>query len=762
MAKERLGEIFVKAGLIDEHKLKIVLEENLKKPKESIGDTLLRLKFVTERDVARALSFQLSVPYIDLTTAVVELNAVKWIPLKHAKKSLVFPVCIEKGYLILAMKDPLDLDAINMANFASGYNIKPYIATETDIKYAIKQYYSQEENIDDILENVERIGGIEFIRDEIPDEKTALDLKKEGDSAPIIKLVNSIILSGVSAGASDIHIEPQEKEVLVRNRVDGILAEVMRTPKWLQSSLISRIKIMSSMDIAERRVPQDGTIKMKIEDKMIDLRISTLPTQYGEKVVIRILETGKNILSPGELGMLPDELGKILNLINLPQGVILVCGPTGSGKTTTLYTLISEIAQKKLNIVTIEDPIEYRIGGVNQVQVFTKAGLTFANTLRSILRQDPDVIFVGEIRDNETAEISMRASMTGHLVLSTIHTNDAISTITRLKDLDIEAYLVGSSLSGILAQRLVRKICKECREEYTSSPAVLKKIETKLSKKVSFLFYHGKGCKSCNQTGYKGRIGVYEILEVTSDIRELISKDAPEGKIREAAKMAGMKTMFDDALEKARQGITTLEELERVLFTTEEPEASDKWKCSNCQKPVEPEWQVCPYCRHELNVPGPVEIIKITQPSEIIQEEAILGLGEKNSTLKKVKILLVNEDKTEDKTMDQGLTFFLRNQQFIVATAVDRKDAVKKIFTDKPHLIIVDIKMPEMAGLELIKRLRNDITTAFIPVIVLSQGREIQDRLKGFEIGADDYLPKPFSMEELLLRVKAVLKKVYG
>ena len=758
MAKERLGEIFVKSGLIDEHKLKIALEENLKKPKEYIGDTLLRLKFITEKDVARALSFQLSVPYIDLTTAVVEPNAIKSIPLKHAQKSLVFPVCIENGYLILAMKDPLDLDAINMANFASGYNIKPYITTEADIRYAIKQYYFKEENIDDILKNVDRIEGIEFIRDEIPDEKTILDLKKESESAPIIRLVNSIILSGISAGASDIHIEPQEKEVLVRSRVDGVLAEVMRTPKWLQASLVSRIKIMASMDIAERRVPQDGTIKMKMEGKMVDLRISTLPTQYGEKVVIRILETGKNILSPEELGMLPEELGKILNLINLPQGVILVCGPTGSGKTTTLYTLISEIAQKKLNIVTIEDPIEYRIGGVNQVQVFTKAGLTFANTLRSILRQDPDVIFVGEIRDNETAEISMRASMTGHLVLSTIHTNDAISTITRLKDLDIEAYLVGSSLSGILAQRLVRRICKECREEYTPPPAVLKKIETKLSEKVSFLFYHGKGCKSCNQTGYKGRIGVYEILEVTSDIRELISKDAPEGKIREAAKMTGMKTMFDDALEKTKQGITTLEELERVLFTTEEPEASDEWKCSNCQKPVEPEWQFCPYCRHELNVPGPVEIIKITHPSEIIQKEAILGLGEKHSTLKKVKILLVDEDETAG----QELASFLRNQQLIVATAVDRKDAVKKIFKDKPHLIIVNIKMPEMVGLELIKRLRSDITTAFIPVIVLSQGREIQDRLKGFEIGADDYLPKPFSMEELLLRLKAVLKKVYG
>jgi type IV pilus assembly protein PilB len=756
MAEERLGEIFVKAGLIDEHKLKIALEENHKNPKEYIGDTLLRLKFVTERDVARALSFQLSVPYIDLTTAVVEPNAIKLIPLKHAKKSLVFPVCLEKGYLILAMKDPLDLNTINMANFASGYNIKPYIAIETDIKYAIKQHYSQGETVDDILKNVTTVDGIEFLKDETPDEKTILDLKKEGESAPVIKLVNSIILQGVSAGASDIHIEPQEKEILVRSRVDGVLAEFMRTPKWLQGALVSRIKIMASMDIAERRVPQDGTIKMKMEDKIIDLRISTLPTQYGEKVVIRILETGKNILSPEELGMLPDELGKILNLINLPQGVILVCGPTGSGKTTTLYTLISEIAQKKLNIVTIEDPIEYRIGGVNQVQVFTKAGLTFANTLRSILRQDPDVIFVGEIRDNETAEISMRASVTGHLVLSTIHTNDAISTITRLKDLDIEPYLVGSSLAGILAQRLVRKICKECREEYTPPPAVLKKIETKLSEKVSFLFYHGKGCKSCNQTGYKGRIGVYEILEATSDIRELISKDAPEGKIREAAKMAGMKTMFDDALEKTKQGITTVEELERVLFTTEEREASDELKCSNCQKPVEPDWQVCPYCRHELNVPGPVEIINITHPSEIIQKEAISG--EKHSTLKGVKILIVEEDET----VGQGLTFFLRNQQFIVATAVDRKDAVKKIFRDKPHLIIVDIKMPEMAGLELIKRLRNDITTAFIPVIVLSQGRKIQDRLKGFKIGADDYLPKPFSMEELLLRIKAVLKKVYG
>lgn len=756
MAKEQLGKFFIKAGLIDGDELKIVLEEKQKNPKERIGNTFLRLNFITERDLARALSCQLNIPYIDLTIAVVEPNAIKRIPLKLAKRSLIFPVSIENRYLILAMKDPLDLDAISMANFASGYKIKPYIAAGTDIENAIKQYYPQGETVDDIIKNVAQIEGIEFIMDETLDEKTALDLKKESKAPPIIRLVNSIVLQGIFVGASDIHIEPQEKEVLIRNRVDGILTEAMRTPKWAQGSLISRIKIMASMDIAERRMPQDGTVKLKMEGKMIDLRISTLPTQYGEKVVIRILETGKNILSPGELGMLPEALGKIIDLINLPQGMILVCGPTGSGKTTTLYTLISKIAQKQLNIVTIEDPIEYRIGGVNQVQVFTKAGLTFANSLRSILRQDPDVIFVGEIRDNETAEISMKASMTGHLVLSTIHTNDAISTITRLKDLEIEAYLVASSLVGILAQCLVRKICVECREEYAPSSEVLKKIETKLGEEVSFLFYHGKGCNSCNQTGYKGRIGVYEILVVTNEIRTLISQDAPEGKIREAAKMAGMQTIFNDALEKVKQGITTFEELERVLFASEEPKASGEWKCSHCQKPVEPDWQVCPYCRHELNVPGPAEIIKITNPSEIIRKEAISG--EKHDTLKGFKILLVDDDEK----LLQGLTFFLRKQQFIVATAVNGKNAIEKISRDKPHLVIADIIMPEMDGLELIKRLRKDITTTFIPVIILSQKGDVQDRLKGFEAGADDYLPKPFSMEELLFRIKAVSKRVYG
>jgi len=753
-AKEKIGEIFVKAGLINQQMLKMALEENKRNPKELLGETLVRLYMATEEEVARAIAYQQGIPYIDLTCTPVEPIAIELIPLKLAMEHQILPVRIENRDLILAMKNPLDIAAIDLARFASGLNIRPHIAAAGDIKNAIHRYYSAEESINQIIQNVAQQEGIEFIREEPLREEDVLELKSKSEMAPIVKLVNSIISQSVSAQASDIHIEPKEKIIQVRQRVDGILNEAMQIPKWVQMALISRIKIMAGMDIAEKRVPQDGKIKLKMENNLIDLRISTLPTQYGEKVVIRILDKSKNALSIEELGLLPEDLNKIKELINLPQGMILVCGPTGSGKTTTLYALINEVSRKKINIVTLEDPIEYEIGGINQVQINEKAGLTFAKSLRSLLRQDPNVILVGEIRDMETAEIAMGASMTGHLVLSTLHTNDAASTIVRLIDLGVTPYLIASSLNGIISQRLVRVICEYCREEDMPAPEILKKLEARSGERISFPSYRGKGCEACKQTGYRGRKGIYEILIMTGEIRELINQKASERKIREVAGKGGMKPLINDALEKVKQGVTTVAELERVAFFSEEPKSTVELKCARCQKAIEPDWLVCPYCSYKLKGSLAEEAVPATEPGRITELHLI---RDRTTDFKGFKILLVDDNEK----LAQGIATFLRKNQFVATAVSNGKEALESIARDKPHLIITDVMMPEMDGLELIQRLRQDITTAFIPVIILSQRRVLEDRLKGLELGADDYLVKPLLLEELLLKVKAILRRVY-
>lgn len=749
--KEKIGRIFIKVGLIDEEKLQIALEENKKHPRELIGETLVRLNFVSEQDIAKALSYQNNIPYIDLASTTIEPMAIELIPLKLAKEYQILPIRIENRELILAMKNPRDIEAMDMARFTSGLNIRPVVAAASDIKEAINRHYSAGESINQIIQNVAQIEGIEFIQDEIAREENILELKNKSEMGPIVKLVNSIIFQSVSARASDIHIEPQERIIQVRQRVDGILNETLQIPKWVQSALVSRIKLMAGMDIAEKRIPQDGRIKLRKEDQILDLRVSTLPIQHGEKVVIRILDKSKT-LSITELGFLWEDLEKVKELINLPQGMILVCGPTGSGKTTTLYALISEISRKKINIVTLEDPIEYEINRINQVQINEKAGLTFAKALRSILRQDPNVVFVGEIRDKETAEIAMGASMTGHLVVSTLHTNDAISTITRLLDLGVAPYLIASSVSGIISQRLIRLTCDRCREKYTPDPEMLRKIKPKLDKEISF--YRGKGCDNCQQTGYRGRKGVHEILIINGEIRELISQRASERKIREAAIKGGMKSLVENALEKLKQGITTLEELERVILFSEESKPLGEWKCPSCQKVMEPDWQICPYCGYSLKE---FLISETTSPPRDLKnptEPLIKGI---RNDFKGFKILLVDDNEV----LARGLASFLVKNQFITTTASNGKEALEIIAQNKPHLILTDIPMPEMDGLGLIKRLRRDPMTAFIPVIVLSQKTAPEERLRAFELGADDYIFKPVLVEEFLYRIKAVLRRTY-
>ncbi|MBA4394606.1 MAG: secretion system protein E, partial [Desulfobacca sp.] len=421
--------------------------------------------------------------------------------------------------------------------------------------------------------------------------------ESETSLTPVIRMQNMIIDEALKNGVSDIHIEPRAKYVQIRNRIDGWLMDTIQVPKWMQESLLSRLKILANMDISEKRLPQDASFSVKKDKEVIDLRVSTLPTKYGEKIVLRILDKGRSLLSLDELGLYPKQKTLIRSLIEKPQGLILIVGPTGSGKTTTLYSMINTINIEDLNVVTIEDPIEYELEGINQVQINEKAGLTFASTLRSVLRQDPDVILVGEIRDQETAAIAFRAAFTGHLVLSTLHTNDTVSTITRLIDIGIEPYIIASTLLAVISQRLLRRNCPHCREPYTPTAEALSKFPNTKTQKSSVGFSRGKGCSFCNFKGYQGREGFYEVMTINSKIREAITQKASEQTLRKLAVEQGMIPLINEGFRRANKGLVSLEEVIRVIATTQESLTS----CSNCGESVDPDFLVCPYCRTGLS-----------------------------------------------------------------------------------------------------------------------------------------------------------------
>ncbi len=593
-------DIFIEAGLVTEKELEMANKEKEKTPWVAIGEILVMLNLASDKAVANAYSAQLNLPLVELAFAKVDTQLLSKFTGKLAKKFLAFPLELKDKTLKLAMTNPLDFNAIQAIEFKMNARVSPVVATYSDLRSAIEKYYFIEEDIEEIINDSRYNQGPEFI-----DEEQVLDsssaslnkLKKESQTPPIVRIVNKILQRAVRMNASDIHIEPQESIVKVRYRIDGIMNDIMEIPKGMSSGIVSRIKITASLDITERKVPQDGKLKMMYEGHSYDVRISTLPTKYGEKVVMRLLNTSSSSVSLDEIGLFPREMRSMLQFSELKQGIVLVTGPTGSGKTTTLYALIKELLQRRLNIITFEDPVEYQIPGVNQVQINEKKGLTFASGLRSALRQDPDVIMVGEIRDTETLTIALQAAITGHLVLSTVHTNDAVSTIARLRQLGAESFQISSGLAGIIAQRLVRTICNSCKQTYTPNPQAIKKLQTVNNKPFNNSFYQGKGCEKCSNTGYRGRIGAYEILNINTSIQNLIVSDATDLQIREKAMEQGMFSMVLDCLEKVRYGFTTIDEMDRVFLL----ESQNTEKCPNCQKLVNQEFTICPYCSFNIS-----------------------------------------------------------------------------------------------------------------------------------------------------------------
>ncbi|MBI5599024.1 MAG: Flp pilus assembly complex ATPase component TadA [Deltaproteobacteria bacterium] len=591
---KKLGEILVESGLITKDQLSRSIEEQ-KKTRKRLGEVLVESRLLTEADISRTLSIQLAIPYTDISSAVVEPEAVESVPEKLAEKHLILPLGIEGRDITIAMADPLNFEAIKDVEFATGRSVRPTISTTEDIKKAIKQFYHLADPTQEIVEEMSH-GFVEVMttRVEAMDNMEA-ELKKIG-APPIIRMVNNVMFHAVNNNASDIHIEPREKNVLVRERIDGLLREVFQFPKWVQGSITSRIKILARLDIAEKRVPQDGRIKIRIEDREVDLRISTLPVQYGESVVVRILDTKAAVLKVEDLGMTGKDREGLKNAVERPEGIIIVTGPTGSGKTSTLYAVINSVKAEAINIITLEDPIEYELSGVNQVAINEKTGLTFAYGLRSVLRQDPDVIMVGEMRDAETANIAVQASLTGHLVLTSLHTNTSIQSVNRLRNLGIQPYMIASSLNGVIAQRLVRKLCARCKQPYKPSQEELLKIGLKEKDATRLTFYRGKGCEECSNTGYRGRTGLFEIFTLNKQIRELIATSATEEMILKVALETGMKSLSEDGIDKVKSGTTSIDELIRVLYVQEE----GVLVCKNCGSYVRTDFVNCPYCGYSI------------------------------------------------------------------------------------------------------------------------------------------------------------------
>jgi type IV pilus assembly protein PilB len=565
-AVDRIGDLLVREGLITGEQLATALRDS-KQTNTGIGLSLIRLGAISESELTRALAKQYRVPAVDLERVHIDPKIVRLIPAELAMKHMVLPLRRVGRTLTLAMANPTDVGAIDSVKFVTRHDVEPVIVGEHTLRKYLEQYYAKEDDhLTQLLEQIDAAEDVEVLEEE-DDEVSVAALQAQVDDAPVVRLLNGIMTDAVMRGASDIHIEPYEKELRVRYRIDGALHEIMKPPIKMKAAMTSRVKILSSLNIAERRIPQDGRIKLKMKNKVVDFRVSTLPVIFGEKIVMRILDQGNLTLDLEKFGMEPKAEKDFMEAISNPYGMVLVTGPTGSGKTTTLYSALSKINTEEVNIMTAEDPVEYNLHGINQVQVRNEIGMTFAAALKAFLRQDPNIIMVGEVRDIETGGIAIKAALTGHLVLSTLHTNDAPSTITRLIDMGLEPFNVAGALNCVTAQRLVRRICGSCKqahhytEEYFKAGHIPKE-------QWGIPFFKGKGCDKCADSGYRGRAGLYEVMSMSPELRRLIMHGASTDELRSQGLAEGMLTLRMDGLLKASRGVTTLEEIIKETAAT--------------------------------------------------------------------------------------------------------------------------------------------------------------------------------------------------
>jgi type IV pilus assembly protein PilB len=779
MKRRKLGDILVSSGKLSESRLQEALSQQ-KTLGKKLGKILTECGWITEEGIARAISEQLGLQILDFSLIKnIDTDVLALVPVEYAQSHALIPVEQRGKELTLAMADPLDYTAIQALEFRTGLRVRVVIGLETEIQRQLQKYTNLNEIVANLSKSLSPTEGAEVINEAEEQE----DLIKGNERGPIVGLVNAVFEDALRKRASDIHIEPQEGDMQVRFRVDGLLKNILTVPKYIQPSVISRMKVMANLDISNRRSPQDGRMKLRVGGKIVDLRVSTLPTINGEKVVIRILDQSQATLSLDSLGFEPEMLKKFKDTLSHPQGLVLVTGPTGSGKTTTLYSALNFLKGSVANIVTVEDPVEYKIDGINQVQTNERAGVTFVTALRSILRQDPNVILIGEIRDRETADIAFRSAQTGHLVLSTLHTNDAAAAVTRLLDIGLESFIMASSLSGILAQRLVRRICEHCKEPDTPDRSILARFDLDPDD-TSLKFFKGKGCERCGMEGFKGRLGVHEFLVVDDFVRLKISAKAQDREILEPARNAGMKNMAEDGMAKALQGLTTLEE---ILHNVPWPEFGRE-KSPFKEVVVGPSVAVPGYTpiaaarprargdqefsRSEYEIETPVDYDGTLEPvfdpatderpdrrgrHEDEEDEPIPRRrpGRDKRRIARDRILVIDDSPTVVRMVQE----FLEAEDFEVVTARDGIEGLEKVYAEAPDLIVTDAMMPRMDGFTLVKKLKEHLSTRLIPIIMLTSREETASEVQGLELGADDYITKPLEPERLLVRIKRVLMR---
>jgi type IV pilus assembly protein PilB len=695
--RRRLGEMLVDAGILGPDQIEEALRRQKAEKGTRLGRLIVDLGFATETQICEVIADQLRIPAADMVAVDVPEDVLARVTRDMALKHTCLPWFVEGRDLYLIMGDPTNLAAADAVAFHCGLRIKPVVAPESEVLAAINRFYAGEEQSLAQFDNLDLADQLTMVAEQDIDLGEEDAAQAAMASAPLVKLVNAMLADAIQAGASDIHVEPHTKGVDLRYRVDGLLRKVMTMPRRVQTKVVSRIKIMAHLDISEKRRPQDGRTFVRVGSRGFDIRVSTLPTADGEKVVMRVLSP-ERVVTLDDLGFAPALLGQFKEALSRPQGMILVTGPTGSGKTSTLYAALGFLRSETTNIVTVEDPVEYRLPGISQVAVSDRAGLTFAAALRSILRQDPDVVMVGEIRDLETAQIAFQAAQTGHLVLSTLHTNDAAAAVTRLVEMGVPAYVVASSLLAVLAQRLVRRRCT-CPAE-ASGPL--------------------KGCERCRYSGYRGRVGVYELMRMTPRARSVVLARGSEDVLRRASGAGGMTSMYQDGLAKVAQGMTTAEEVKRVVppDDLEDDEASGQEE------------------------PPPIPL-----PSALSADAAS----------RRQRVLVVDDDAN----LREVLADLLRAENFDVDLAADGEEALSLLHRNRPGLILTDMHMPRLDGLGLLRRVRADLATSQVPVIFLTIEGDGESEARLLDAGADDFVTKPLQRAPLLGRIRRAMVRAH-
>ncbi|MGH3664922.1 MAG: ATPase, T2SS/T4P/T4SS family [Egibacteraceae bacterium] len=747
LLRRRIGELLLDEGLITTAQLQEALAGGavVDGRRDRLGQTIVRLGFASEEAVARALARQLRLEFVE-GGIVVDEGVATLVPAAVAERTQVLPLRNEPdGTLVVVCADPTNVVALDDVRLASGARrVRPVVAPASLLEVALRKAYGFDQRAGELIDAIDadRAG-----------DTAELDQLAVDDDAPVIRLAEGIIGDAVDTRASDIHVEPAQFETVVRYRTDGVLHKVMTVPRSATGPLISRLKLMAGMDIAERRRPQDGRARFKSRGGEVDLRVSSLASLHGETIVIRLLRKGAERLSVGDVGFTPEQVAQVLPIVERPQGLVLITGPTGSGKTSTLYGFLGHLAGEDRNIITIEDPVEYELPGVNQTQINERIGFTFAKALRTVLRQDPDVVMLGEIRDPETAELALQASLTGHLVLSTLHTNDAPSAIVRLRDLGVPPYLIASSLSLVMAQRLARNVCKQCAVARPPRERLMAQLHLSPRDVELGSYRGGAGCPTCNHTGYHGRTGIFEVLTVDGAVREHVATQAAESALRTAARLSGLRNLREDALAKAAAGITTLEEVLRVTTT----DVSDAGACPVCAQHVEDDFALCPWCGADLRPEACASCNRHLErgwrvcPTCGTPTHHDATPGEDRPP----RLLVVDDDPSVPAAIAAMLT-----GDYDVAAVDSGKAALEAVHRERPDAVLLDVGLPDQDGYAVTRELRARPVTVNLPIVLMTGMDDPATELEGLRAGADDHVTKPLDLEVLLARLEAVRRRL--